>query len=483
MSAFSFSRTGGRRGGLVATLGSAALAAALLLPAGASAARPLDIGFTDSLFERDNGNVFVKQAAEVGSSSIRVNAPWNQIAPNEPAAPTNPADPAYNFTSLDNAVRNAGANRLSVLLTTFWAPPWAEGPNRPSANVAPPASWRPDAAAFGQFARALATRYSGKYPDPANVGRRLPRVEFFEAWNEPNLSTYITPQYKGKKNLSAGIYTDLLNAFYAGVKAVSPGATVVTAGTAPFGDDPGKGRRTRPMNFWREAWCLKDNNKKAKCKGVKKPKFDILAHHTINVKTSPRSQPADRKDVVIANFKTLTKALRAAERQNTLGTKGKHKVFANEVWWESNPPDKTGVSLRQQANYMQEALYLLWKQGARAVYFLQLKDSEFNQGDGQFESYQTGIFTASGKKKPSYMAVKFPFVTDRKSGSKVTAWGRSPAAGKVTIEIKKGKKFKKLKTVKAKKRGSVFTTDVRLRGKGQLRATVGRQKSLVWKQK
>ena len=455
--------------------------AGLLSPAGASAARPLDVGFTDVQFENPDSNL-TQVAAGVGASTIRVNVSWRQIAPSKPANPTSPTDPAYNWASVDAAVKNADEAGVKVMFTTFWAPDWAEGPNRPSQGVAPAGSWKPNAQAFGQFARALATRYSGNFPDPANPLQKLPPIQLYEGWNEPNLSTYITPQKAGRKDVSAGKYVQLLNEFYTGIKSVDPGATVVTAGTAPFGDDVGEGKRTRPLNFWRQVFCLKKNGRpEGKCKN--KPKFDVLAHHPINVTSSPASKPANKDELVTGNFGELRKILRTAEKAGHTGTRGKHQLFANEVWWESNPPDPTGVSVRKQAEYMAQAQYLLWKAGARAVYFLQVRDSPRANGDTQFQNYQTGILTATGEKKLSYQAVKFPFVTERK-GKKIVGWGRSPATGKVTIQAKQGKGgYKKIATSKAKK-GGTFIEKFRLKGgKAKIRAVVAGNKSLAWKQK
>ena len=63
--------------------------------------------------------------------------------------------------------------------------------------------------AFGDFANAVASALLRNFAG-------LPRVRYFQAWNEPNLSVYLTPQYKGKNEVAAGHYRRMLNAFYAG---------------------------------------------------------------------------------------------------------------------------------------------------------------------------------------------------------------------------------------------------------------------------
>ena len=63
------------------------------------------------------------------------------------------------------------------------------------------------------------------------------------------------------------------------------------------------------------------------------------------------------------------------------------------------------------------------------------------------------------------------------SRKRVRAWGRSPKAGKVKIQGKKGGKWRTLKrTVSGE--DEVFTAGVR--GSKQMRAQIGGEKSLVW---
>src|SRR5204863_108897 len=87
------------------------------------------------------------------------------------------------------------------------------------------------------------------FPDPQRPGVSLPRVRYWQAWNEPNLTNFLTPQWSRRHGhlvaASPGIYRHLLNAFYAGVKAARRSDVVVTAGTAPFGDH----RRGAPLRI------------------------------------------------------------------------------------------------------------------------------------------------------------------------------------------------------------------------------------------
>jgi hypothetical protein len=94
-----------------------------------------------------------------------------------------------------------------------------------------------------------------------------------------------------------------------------------------------------------------------------------------------------------------------------------------------------------------------------------------------------GLLSSDGKPKPSYRAFRFPFVTDRRSHRRLLAWGKTPATGTVKIQVNKG--HRGWRTVKRRhaKDGQVFTAPLRLKGKPKLRAKVGSQTSLTWKQK
>ena len=127
---------------------------------------------------------------------------------------------------------------------------------------------------------------------------------------------------------------------------------------------------------------------------------------------------------------------------------------------------------------MEQALYVLWKQKVKAMFFLQLRDTPYNPALPPLIGFQTGIYLPNGKAKPSAKAVAFPFVADRKSKKKVLLWGIAPKKGKVLV--KNGKK--KVAKIKAKD-GKVFTKTVRLKGKGKLVAKIGKEKSLPWKLK
>src|SRR5262249_15431939 len=150
--------------------------------------------------------LWLERAAETGASIVRVNVHWSAVAPAAPPSGFDPSDPSahgYLWSQTDAAVRDAAAHRVAVMLTVYSAPPRAEAPGRPPGIR--PGTWKPRPEAFAAFARALALRYGGSFPDPLYPGATLPRVRFFEVWNEPNLNDYLSPQWQGRRSVGPGL--------------------------------------------------------------------------------------------------------------------------------------------------------------------------------------------------------------------------------------------------------------------------------------
>lgn len=471
--------------GALALLATLALAAAAAAPGAAAARRGnaslsgLQIGFAGpELTSSDAGTreYWLRRTAATGASLIRVGASWAAIAPKSPPAgfeAANPASPGYDWAKLDAALRSAASAGLRVMLNVNGAPAWAEGAGRPAGIRA--GAWKPQAPAFGAFARAIAARYSGSFPDPLSPGSALPRVRYFEVWNEPNLDTYLAPQWEGWRSRGPAIYRKLLNSFYAGAKAAQPGATVIGGSLAPFGDRPG-GERTPPVEFLRRLLCLRG--------GALRPvacphpaRLDVLSDHPIAV-GAPLESARSPLDVTTPNLGRLTRVMERAEATGRVLPRGHKPLWVTEFWYDSNPPDPNGVPLYREARWYEQDLYLFWKQGARVAITLQIRDSP--PGKGWEYTNQSGVFFLDGTPKPARTAFRFPFVAQRTGRRAVSAWGISPRRGRVRIEVRRGGRWTTLTTVRAAAWRATFATTLPLRGRAHLRAVVGGEASLPW---
>ena len=115
------------------------------------------VGFHDDpvlRFDGGRAEAFDRAAAD-GASIVRTLVEWPRVAPLKPANPSDPFDPAYKFDDLDEFVRSAQARGIEVLITLWGTPGWANGNQRP--QLLPT-----KATDFQNFARAVASRYSGQ---------------------------------------------------------------------------------------------------------------------------------------------------------------------------------------------------------------------------------------------------------------------------------------------------------------------------------
>jgi hypothetical protein len=135
--------------------------------------------------------------------------------------------------------------------------------------------------------------------------------------------------------------------------------------------------------------------------------------------------------------------------------------------------------LDTQARYLEQTMYLLWRQGVDTALWSEIRDApparryvvHFLWG---------GLYFYSGRPKPAATAFRFPFVTSRLDSRRVRVWGRAPSAGPLTISLRVGPaRWLPVARIPVTAK-SVFLATLRLRGTVVLRAQVGRSVSLPW---
>jgi hypothetical protein len=330
--------------------------------------------------------LWLSRTVAAGAGIVRVPVEWPDIVGNTrvPLNPADPADPAYDFSAIDRAVVDARAYGLNVLLTVNHAPPYAEGPNRPS--WARPGTWAPRPRALGDFMRALALRYSGRYAG-------LPAVQEVEVWNEPNRAFFLSPAFVNGKPWSPGHYRKMLGASYRAVKEVNPGMRVVAGGTAPYG---GKSWGVWPVTFWRKVFCLD----KRKC--PPKARFDILGHHPISTSGGPGTSGPSKYDASTPDLDRIVTVLRAAERKGRVA-RIRHPAWVTEFWWDSKPPNDAGFDLLYQAWAIRRSLHLFSRDGASVAINFRLRDTHEAPFNGR-TGFQSGVYFIDGTPKPSLLS-------------------------------------------------------------------------------
>jgi hypothetical protein len=372
--------------GAIATVLVAALAA--VAAQSSSASRYLRVGIYDQA-QTLYGNTAQTFATfkTLHVQEVRLNLQWggpSGVARSRPVQPANPSDPAYDWTIYDNAVREAAANGMHVLFSIYGTPSWANGDK--GQNVAPASSID-----LRDFAYAAARRYSGTYLDAS--GQKLPAVKDWLAWNEPNNPIFLSPQYKrvGTQWVieSAVSYAAICNAIYDGVHStLVSGERVGCGATAPRGNNSPTSSRpsVSPLVFLHAV----------KADGLRT--FDAWAHHPYYA--GPADSPAARTDLGAGVDEAVTLGNLNDLISTVTQLYGKKRIWITEYGYQTNPPDSLfGVSWAKQAAYLTQAFEI-----ARAnprvdmmVWFL-LKDQT------NLAAWQSGLITAAGKKKPSFIA-------------------------------------------------------------------------------
>lgn len=378
--------------GIVAAL--AALVAMLVLaatPRPATAAEGLLVGIHDDAQVLGNPVEAFATLQRLRAQITRVTIRWDQVAATRPARASDPADPAYDWGQYDRTVSEAAARNIEVVFTIWGTPGWANGGKAPV--FAPKKGHH-----LRAFAKAAQRRYSGTFQTAEYA--LLARVSKWTAWNEPNLHTFLRPQYKrikkkGKKatfkRRSPAIYARLCNATVEGIHAAAKEngfeAQVACGVTAPGGTNRGDSKRpsVSPILFLRGM----------KAAGAR---FDVYAHHPYP--QSPNEKPTDRPRAKSRiSLGSIWRLLREVERLYG----DEIPLWITEYGYQTNPPDDIlGVSPKKQSQYLRLA-YGIARANPKVemlIWFL-IRD-ERRPGATLSQGWQSGLMTADGKKKTAF---------------------------------------------------------------------------------
>jgi hypothetical protein len=369
------------------------------------------------------------QMQRLGVTTIHTVVIWRHLAP-QPKSLARPAfdatDPASygGWGPYDALVQGAQARGMQVLMTpSSPMPEWASQCGRAAAR-----RWvcKPRPSDYGDFVRAIATRYSGSY---TTGGVTLPRVSAWALWNEPNHRLWLMPH-------SGDRYRALATAGLAALAATGHRSDLVMIGeTAPGGGS----NSTAPVDFMREVFCL-DSSDRPYTGGVARrhgcahrPRFAItgISDHpyTSAAFASPSSFKGGRADAPIASIGRLVSLLDRAARY---GIVPRHApVYLTEFGFQTRPPDRFGLTLARQAEYLNEADYMAFlNPRVASVAQYELRD------DPRVNVFNTGLCFKDGRPKPSLAAYALP-VWLAHVGATVRVFGlvRSARGSPVSVAI------------------------------------------------
>lgn len=465
------------------------LTAALLLAlpaAAASADSHLESMFQDDprILSTDTKvrDATLDEARALGVQRVRVTAFWNRFAPGATDATrppgfdaTNPdAYPVQSWKVLDGVIAAIRQRGMTVNLNpTAPGPKWAgSGFFEERLNSVT----NPSPAEFAGFVGALGKRYGGAFV-PAGAAAPLPRVDYWSIWNEPNQGAWLAPQWTGtgKKAVPASPqqYRALVGAAWTALTATghAPATDTILVGeTAPKGAAKvaAVSNAMAPMVFTRRLYCLGDDLQLLKgtaatavgCPATPDPAAFVAqnpalfsmtgwAHHPYELSFSPTTVPDRPKDYVTsANLPLLTDQLDRIMARYAV-KRAPIPLYLTEFGYQTDPPDSFGVSLTQQAAYVNEVEHIAYAnlRVRTLAQFLLYDDAPIpgtTKSDKWASSFQTGLrFGAGsgreGQAKPALDAYRVAlFVPDRTVSRKrrMALWAHvRPGKGTRSVEL------------------------------------------------
>lgn len=501
----------------------APLAAALALGACGSAAGPSpphrSAPALETIFEATSQLLSDPAAtldtlARLGADRVKVFVYWNRIAP-DAGSPGRPrgfdaASPAAydaaGWHPYDTIIRDARARGIGVDLTLGGPPPvWAAGPDAPQPSEHP--FWRPSPREFGQFARAVATRYSGSYTPPGEAAP-LPRVGFWSVWNEPNFGPDLAPQTTDHNavEVSPVLYRGLLDAAWTALHATGHGDDTILFGeVAPSGlttgDNPGRFGFMVPLRFIRALYCVDSSFEPLRgtaatvrgCPSTAAGSARFRARHPALFEASgfadhPYPQggippnlptPDEPEFTELAALPKLERTLDAVQR--AYGSSRRLAIWDTEFGYQTDPPETIlhTTSPATAALYLNWSEYISWRDPRLRSYdqFL-LSDPPSAGPTGGFAS---GLEFKDGTPKATYAAFRLAVFLPRTRGDRLEVWGcvrparyarlQTGVTQRVRIQFRRrgAAAFETLRTVTLSDPYGYFDVEQRFPGAGAVR--------------
>ena len=423
----------------------------------------------------------LRTVRELGISTVRLSVRWQSLAPdaNSFRVPRhfNAANPAAyarsRWAPYDALVRAAAQDGVQVDMDlTGGAPLWGTGPGMPKRHGFPFRNWKPSPTKFGQFARAVAIRYSGNYNpvlrrlDPGNPDD-LPRVGFWSVYNEPNYGPSLAPQAVPKHPTvpySPSLYRALVGRVWTALHATGHGSDTLLIGElAPRGVlSFGKFAMITPLLFLRSLYCVGANYRPLRGVGAAMQGCPTSARgsrtfasrnpalfHSTGIADHPYMRwfpPNQEKDQAqpngfrrlkpnYATLATIGQLERGLNRM--LAAYHSHRqmpVWMTEFGYITDPPAKTSRSNPYRypsptlaAYYDNWAEYIAWKDPRIAAFDQYILQDPPQPRRSAHQGFPSGLIFASGEPKPGFDAFRLPLflphTTASGPGQSLEVWG------------------------------------------------------------
>ena len=438
----------------------ATLAALALTPAASALASASQV----TIMQDDTHVVFVSDAERaatldemkaLGADMVKIRVDWRSLASHGESDHKprgfDADDPAeYRqkvFGAYDATVRAiAGRGMVPYLQLGGRAPEWASGGR---------ATERPKAGEFRHFVRAVGTRYSGSFA-PASGAPVPPHVSTFSIWTEPNLYSWLSPQYANGLAISPHMYRNLVRAASDGLdESGHSGEQLLIGELMPFARSSGVGTsKVRPIEFLRELACVNDKYQPYRgdaarvrgCTSFRPIPGTGLAYHAYALPAGPDVKSPHPDD---ASIRELGRVIRALDRLSE-----KHRLVADRItlWitefgFQTKPPDPYQTPMKLVPAFLGESEWYAYRNPRVASYsqYPLIDDPLVGAGGG----FQSGLRFSNGHKKHDvYHAFEVPLFVKRRADRVVEVFGgvRAGAPGDL-VEVQSRLDKDKFKTL------------------------------------
>jgi hypothetical protein len=362
----------------------------------------------------------IEQMQHLGVKAVRIELSWNAVSPGRESAKRpsfNATEPAaYEWGAYDSLIEEIHALRWQILLTISPpAPRWA------TSNGIAPYVTRPDGRDFREFMTAVGRHYGAE-------------VAYYGIWNEPNEYTSLQPQFgAGGVPVAGTIYRGLFEEAYAGLQAAGIKSPRALMGeTSPGGltkfnkSFPTAG--VAPLAFLRGALCLNAHYRKAPtC--AKLAAYGYAQHPYVTNTQGPFFKAGSHENVMIGTLGQLVNALNMAGKAGAVN-RGL-PIFITEFGVMSVPNKYFGIPVARQAEYDAISERIAWENPRVASFSQYLLRDDPLSPEPSVVTFQTGLESANGAKKPLYYGFPVPLtVTYARRGYNL--WGCARLAGKGT---------------------------------------------------
>ncbi len=456
----------------------------------------------------------------LGVGIVQVPVPWAQVAvdPNSRARPAGDAYPSASWAVFDTIDRDAQKDGIQLdLMLTPGAPLWANAagqpPRDPYGGV-----WRPSAQDYGRFVEAAGTRYSGHYTPPG-ASSPLPRVSFWDLWDEPNWGPSLQPQLllDPLRIASAAIYRRLLDAAWSALQATGHGSdTTVIGNLSPRGTTTAPPRfplpaaayyTASPLGFTRALYCVDGSYNALRGRAAAEvgcpttatgsrrfreahpalfeaPGFGI---HPYPINLPPIKADTTNSDTV--EFSQIPHLVTALDKvQHAYGSKTRMGIYITEYGYITHPPNAgvTYLSPQRAGSFLNWSEYLAWRNPSIAstmqyiLYDPPPGPSFFGEG-----GFATGLASSSGKPKANFFAYRMPIwmpLTHTSPGHGLEVWGcarpapyayldaHQPQSVQIQLRRDSTGQFQAVRTVQlTPQRGCYFDVRIRFPSSGTVR--------------